>query len=89
MNCPVPCLIDERDNVVEITNARQRHTLVIEAIDQLPPRRREVVQLAVLQGLRPTEIAATLGMAENTVRVQMARGVKTCADYMRERGERE
>jgi RNA polymerase sigma-70 factor (ECF subfamily) len=71
-----------------LADAAQRFQLVTDALDQLPARCREVLRLAVLRGCSNEEIARQLGMAENTVRVHLARGIKKCADYLRERGER-
>jgi DNA-directed RNA polymerase specialized sigma24 family protein len=43
-----------------------------------------VLRLAVVCGLSTAEIAAELGMARATVRVQMARGIARCARFVRE-----
>ena len=80
--------LDEGPDAAAAANARQRFELIAEAIAQLPPRCRDVVQLAVLRGRSNTQIAAELGLAENTVRVHLARGIKKCADYLRTCGER-
>ena len=85
---PDTCLVDVGQNGAELANAHQRHALVIAAIDRLPPRCREVLHLAVLQAKSPAEIARALRISENTVRVQMARGIKTCSHYLRTKGER-
>ena len=84
---PDSCLLEHGVGGGDVADHRHRHALVIEALDRLPPRCREVVELAALHGSRPAEIAAKLGIAENTVRVQLARGVKACSDYMRRKGE--
>lgn len=80
-------VLDGGPDAVEIVNTSQRLELVADAVDRLPTRCREVVQLAIVDGLSTADISARLGISENTVRVQMARGIKKCSDYLRERGE--
>ena len=81
-------VIEDAPNGADSANVRLQFDLAIEAMDTLPGRCREIMLLAALAGLAPAEIAARLGIAESTVHVQMARGVRKCADYLRERGER-
>jgi len=80
-------VLDEGHDGAEITNTHLRLDLAVEAIDQLPPRCREIFRMAALDQLSPAEIAVRLRLSENTVYVQIARGVKKCSDYLRERGE--
>lgn len=80
-------LLDNGLDAAETANSRQRLGLVAEAIDRLPSRCRAILRLAVVDGLSAIEIAARLGLSENTVRVQLARGIRKCSDYLRERGE--
>ena len=81
------CILDENPDAAAVTNLRQQFALAEQAIEHLPPRCRDVIRLAAFEGLSPKEIAASLGIAESTVYVQMFRGFKRCADYLRERGE--
>ena len=60
--------------------------LISEAIVLLPERCRQVVVLRVLRGFEYHEIAAELQMSEATVRVQLARGIKKCTEFLREKG---
>ncbi|HEY0943912.1 MAG TPA: sigma-70 family RNA polymerase sigma factor [Opitutaceae bacterium] len=80
-------VLDNGPDAANAADASQRFALMREAIDQLPPRCRDVMRLAALRGLANAEIAAELGLAENTVRVHLGRAIKKCADYLRERGE--
>lgn len=73
--------MDARERVAEQFD----EALLGEAIAQLPRRCREVFQLRVAGGLTHGEIAAVLGLSEATVRVQVARGVQRCAQFLRER----
>jgi RNA polymerase sigma-70 factor (ECF subfamily) len=65
----------------------QELALTAEAIKQLPDRCREIVTLHTVEELSYREIAERLGLAEVTVRVQMARAVKKCIAFLRERGD--
>lgn len=79
-------IIEESADAAEAASLRQEVLLAAQAIDTLPPRCREIVALRGVQGFSYEEIAARLGISEQTVRVQMARGLRKCADYLRERG---
>ncbi len=79
-------ILDDNADVVASANAKTELALVTEAIDTLPPRCREVVVLRVLYGHSHKEIAGKLGLAEQTVRVQLSRGIKKCAQALRENG---
>jgi RNA polymerase sigma-70 factor (ECF subfamily) len=80
-------IIDGQADTTRQANDQMRLDLAVEAIDQLPPRCREILKLAALERLSPDEIAERLGLAKSTVHVQMARGIKKCADFLRERTE--
>lgn len=71
----------------EAAHSQQRLELVVAALDDLPARCREVMQLCLLEGRSTAEIARELGMAESTVRVQIVRGVQRCRAFMDARGE--
>ncbi len=66
------------------------HDLMIlaQAIERLPARCREIFILRKLQGVPQKEIAARLGLSEQTVQVQAARGLKRCEKYLRLKGVR-
>ena len=73
-------------DVVEQVSTRQEVALLLNAIDALPGRCREVFILRKLQGVPQKEIAQHMGISEQTVQVQVARGAKKCADYLRSKG---
>jgi len=81
-------VLDAGPDAAQALVARERFDLMSQAIAQLPHRCGEVMRLAVLRGCSNAEIAGILGLAENTVRVHLARGIAKCADYLRARGER-
>ena len=85
---PEARMVDDRQNVVETAHANQRVELVIAAIDELPARCRAVLQLAAIERKSVPEIASRLGISEATVYVQMARGIRKCARFISDRGER-
>lgn len=60
--------------------------LLIEVIDALPVRCREVVILRKLKSLSQRETAARLGISEKGVEVQLARGMERCRVLLRKRG---
>jgi RNA polymerase sigma factor (sigma-70 family) len=60
--------------------------LLLEAIDSLPARCREVVILRKLHGLSPRAIATKLGISEGTVHAHGTKGVRRCEQFLRERG---
>lgn len=78
-------LTDER-SVAEVVCTRQELELLAEAIDALPARCREIVVLRKLDGLSHREIAGRLGLSEETVQVQVGRGMRRCAAFLRRRG---
>jgi RNA polymerase sigma-70 factor (ECF subfamily) len=81
-------VIDNRPGVVETACAREEIVLLAKAIDALPTRCREIIILRKLNSVPQKEIAARLGIAEPTVQVQIARGMKKCDQYLREHGVR-
>lgn len=79
-------VVDNGTGVAEAASIVEETALLVTAIDALPPRCREIVILRKLRGLPQKEIAARLGLSEQTVQVQIARGVKKCEEFLRRRG---
>lgn len=79
-------VVDNRTGVAEAASIAEETALLVTAIDALPPRCREIVILRKLRGLPQKEIAARLGLSEQTVQVQIARGVKKCEEFLLRRG---
>ncbi|MCA8943798.1 MAG: sigma-70 family RNA polymerase sigma factor [Planctomycetes bacterium] len=63
---PDPCVTVEH---------RETKTRVADAIRRLPHNYRDVLELHLLRGLTPLEIAGHLGRSRSTVRTQLARGL--------------
>ncbi len=65
---------------------REDFQLLIEAIQSLPDRCRQVVTLRKIYGLSQKEVAERLGITENTVEAQGAIGLRKCIEFFRRRG---
>jgi RNA polymerase sigma-70 factor (ECF subfamily) len=85
---PNSAVLEEKSDVSDRVNDQLRFQLALEAIDQLPPRCREIFRFAVLDRLSTAEIVRRTSLAENTVYAQLAIGVRKCSEFLRERGER-
>ncbi len=66
--------------------AREELRLLQSALEDLPPRCRDVVALRKIEGLSQKEIAARLGIAEGTVEKQVTLGVRALAETLMAQG---
>lgn len=64
----------------------QEIDLLHQAIAQLPPRCREILELRKLHGLSQRDIATRLRITENTVETQIALGMRRCAEFLARHG---
>lgn len=78
--------LEEPADVATTLEREQRRLVLIEAIALLPERCREVMMLRHLEGLHYREIAERLGIAPNTVKVHLVKGVRDCSVYFRKHG---
>ena len=78
-------VLDEGASVIDFVSRREELAMLTEAIHALPERCRRVFLLRKIQGLPQREIAARLGISENTVETLVAKGARRCADYLRAR----
>lgn len=60
-------------------SARMELRLLQLALDKLPGRCREVVQLRCVNGLSHREVAQTMGISQDTVEKQLAKGIRAMA----------
>jgi RNA polymerase sigma factor (sigma-70 family) len=79
-------VLDGNANVSAVANTHQQDAIIAEAIATLPDRCRDIFKRRVLGGASVSDIAVELGLSESTVRVQLARGMAKCADYLRTNG---
>ncbi len=79
---------DCKPDAAELACTSEEFEILLEAIEALPPRCREVVVLRKICGLSPQEIALKLGMSQGTVHIHGAKGVRRCEAFLRQRGVR-
>lgn len=83
----VSSVLDTGVGVPEAIARAEDIQLLIEAIQSLPERCRQVFTLRKIYGLSQKEIAGRLGISENTVEVQGAIGIRKCAEYFQRCGD--
>lgn len=81
-----PGVMDEGPDAADRLVQRQEIALLMDAIDALPARCREIFIMRKLHNLPQKDIAARLGLSAQTVQVQIARGAAKCAAYLRAHG---
>jgi len=79
-------VLDERPSALASASRAERVRLLIQAIDALPARCRDVVILRKLKFLSQRDVALRLGISENGVEVQLTRGLARCRAYLQKRG---
>jgi RNA polymerase sigma-70 factor (ECF subfamily) len=79
-------VFDESTGVADAVSRRQETDLLADAIASLPARCREILLLRKFENLSHREIAARLGVAENTVDAQLTKALHRCAEYFIRRG---
>jgi len=77
---------DDSEDIPETVARLEEVGVLIEAIQSLPARCRQVMTLRRIYGLSQKEVAARLGIAEHTVEAQSTIGLNKCADFFRARG---
>jgi RNA polymerase sigma-70 factor (ECF subfamily) len=70
----------------ESLGREEKVRLLIDAIDALPARCRNVVILRKLELLSQRDTAVRLGISEKGVEIQLARGLERCRAFIRARG---
>ncbi len=78
-------VLDEKAKVDEIVSSREELDVLAEVVQELPKRCRQAFTLRRVYGLGQREIAAQLGISENTVEQLLTRAVRRCAEALFER----
>lgn len=79
-------VLHDRPDLVEAVSREQELGILADAVRCLPERCRQVMMLRYIDGLAYKAIATQLGISPETVKAQMAKGMRRCAEYFRERG---
>ncbi len=73
---------DDKPSSEAYVAARQELRLLQAALDELPPRCRQIVVLRKVEGLSQKEVARKMGIAVETVENQVAKGMRLLAQAM-------
>jgi RNA polymerase sigma-70 factor (ECF subfamily) len=76
-------ILDEATDIPEAVARAQELEMLTQAIQQFPSRCRQVLTLRKIYGLSQLETAAELGIAEHTVEIHAAVGLKKINRYFR------
>lgn len=76
---------DDKPSSEATVAARQELRLLQAALDELPPRCRQIVVLRKVEGLSQKEVARKMGVAVDTVENQLAKGMRLLAQAMGDR----
>jgi RNA polymerase sigma factor (sigma-70 family) len=79
-------VLDEHEDIRETVARLEEFRVLIEAIQSLPQRCRQVMTLRRIYGLSQKEVAAQLGISEHTVEAQSTIGLDKCSEFFRARG---
>ena len=76
---------DARPSAETEIDAKERLALLMEAVEELPPRCRQVFVLRKFEDFDQAEIAATLGISRNMVEKHLRKALLHCAIKLRKR----
>ncbi len=79
-------IIDEVNSPPESLASKEEFQHLIQAIQSLPERCRQVMTLRKIYGLSQKEVAKKLGISVHTVEAQGSIGLRKCIDYFRQNG---
>lgn len=77
-------LLPAEDNVEETVFRRSRTSALMELLDRLPPRDREILRMRHMGGMGYSQIAETLNMTESAVRTAAFRSQKRLKEMAKE-----
>ena len=79
-------VLEDRPDAAEALNKQQELGLLADAVRGLPERCCQVLTLRMLYGMSHKEIAAELRISDQTVKAQLAKGMRRCAEFLAARG---
>jgi RNA polymerase sigma factor (sigma-70 family) len=79
-------LLDDSASIPDAVAQAEDLRLLLEAIQSLPERCRQIVTLRKIYGLSQKEVAARLGISEATVETQGTIGLRKCTEFFRRHG---
>jgi len=79
-------VVADGPDVAEAVGKQQELALLAEAVKTLPERCCQVLTLRLMYAMSHKEIAAELGISDQTVKAQLAKGMRRCAGYLAARG---
>lgn len=79
-------VLEERPDIADAVSKQQELELLSQAVRTLPARCRQVLTLRLMYGLSHKDIASELSLSPHTVKAQLAKGMRRCADYMEKHG---
>jgi RNA polymerase sigma-70 factor (ECF subfamily) len=74
--------LDEGEQVERIVSTEQEITLLMEAVQGLPEKCRQVFTLRKVYGFSQKEIAVRMGISENTVEQHLTKAGRRCAQFL-------
>lgn len=77
--------MEEQELLTEYGQDQQSEKILYDAIDRLPPKRKEIFRMAKLEGKSYAEIAASLNISKDTVRLQIVEANKWIREFFRHR----
>jgi RNA polymerase sigma-70 factor (ECF subfamily) len=83
------CVLNDNESnatPAEIVDREQEFRMLTEAVQSLPGRCREAIALRYIEGLSYREIAERMGVSLETVKTQLATGLRRCGDHLAARG---
>ena len=81
-------VLDEAPGIPEALVRRQEHELLIQALQHLPERARQVFTLRRVYGLSIKEICAQLNIAEKTAEAHISLAIRRCTDFVQTADQR-
>ena len=79
-------VIEDSPNAADAVSKQQELEMLSAAVRELPDRCRQVLTLRLLYGYSHKQIANELRISEHTVKAQLAKGMRRCADFFESRG---